>query len=201
MQQLVTRGSLELLTLAGTLGCWKWLAWQHWGSSCFPGSSCQCILGHTWAWVLHQLPESLPILRLLALCHYLWAHSLSESNKIFISVSLASAIIMLLPPSPPTLWAMLQEMKSQINGQGEANPAGRGRWGSGSQQFVPPMHPWFFSTATGSLSAPSRDLSPSWELHFSQPCDLQPQHQTLHFFRSPIPFVMARNICCCRSCS
>lgn len=166
MQQLVTRGSLELLTLAGTLGCWKWLAWQHWGSSYSPGSSCQCILGHTWAWASHQLPESLPILRLLALGHYLLAHCLSESNKIFILVS--SAIIMLLPL---TLWAILQEMKSQINGQGEANPACRGRWGSERQQFVPPIHLCSLAQPLA-LSAPSRDPSPSWELHFSQACDL-----------------------------
>lgn len=83
MQRLVTRTDLKLLTLAGTLGCWKWLAWQHWGSSYFPRSSCRCILGHTWAWVSPQLPESLPIQRLLVLYHYLLAHSLSKSNKIF----------------------------------------------------------------------------------------------------------------------
>lgn len=130
MQQLVTRTSLKLLTLAGTLGCWKWLAWQHWGSSYFPGSSCRCILGHTWAWVSRQLPESLPIRRLLVWYHYLLAHSLSESNKIYLFCfnlfnfcsSYAAAIIV------TSFVIYTLEKKSQTNGQREVNPACRGEY-------------------------------------------------------------------------
>lgn len=184
---------MKLLTLAGTLGCWKWLAWQHWGSSYFPDSSCQCILGHTWAWVSRQLPESLPIQRLLVLYHYPLVHSLSESNKVkkknlFNFCSNYAAAIIIINFVICTL-----EKRSQTNGQREENPAWRGEVRSRRQlealNSLPQTSGWVFLVVT---SGPAGSFTSLRALTSSL------SMKTLHFFRFHIPLVMTRNSSCCR---
>lgn len=52
----------RLLTCSGSLGWWRALAWQNWGSSCFPGSSCQSGRGQTGGAGWSPTPGSPPTL-------------------------------------------------------------------------------------------------------------------------------------------